>query len=123
MSMTASSVRQPDQPVPGYSHVVMRDTVAGRRAYVAGTRLAVWHIVAAVQGSSDNAALIAPDYGISEDAMCEALAYARDHPAEIQAAIEDNASYTPERVMRLLPNVSVFVIPDDSQDLGGTKPR
>ena len=67
-----------------------RDTPIGRQAFLAGTRVGVWHV-----------ALIAPEYGaVAEDigtglglppsAVATALAYAAAYPEEVAAAIADS---------------------------------
>jgi len=67
-----------------------RDTPIGRQAFLAGTRVGVWHV-----------ALIAPEYGgIAEDigrdlglppsAVATGLAYAAAYPEEVAAAIADS---------------------------------
>jgi uncharacterized protein (DUF433 family) len=85
-----------------------RDTPIGRQAFLAGTRLGVWHI-----------ALIAPEYGgraddigaglgVAPSAVAAALAYAGTYPDEITAAIEDSAALN-RRVAALVavPGMSV----------------
>lgn len=87
--------------VPGIAFV---DGPAGRRAVVAGTGLDVWEVIATWKsiGSSDEALRQSYPW-LTEPQLRSALAYYELFPTEIDARLEREAQWTPERVRRELP--------------------
>jgi uncharacterized protein (DUF433 family) len=84
--------------VPG---VVFADGPAGRRAVVAGTGLDVWEIVATRRASGEDFDQLRQNYGwLTEPQLRAALAYYELYPHEIDARLEREAQWTPERVAR-----------------------
>lgn len=123
--LTDAASRQLKHP-----HIVQRDSPAGRRAYVQGSRLAVWQVVSLVRAFDGDVETVAEDYRLSPELVQAALDYAHDFADEIQAAIDDNASYTADRMAELLPNFSVFVasgsppgLNDSEQPSGAADPH
>jgi uncharacterized protein (DUF433 family) len=87
--------------VPG---IVFADSMSGRVARIAGTGLEVWEIVEehrAVGGDWDR--LKVGYHWLSDSQLQAALAYAAAYPDEIEAALHDNAAWTPERVWATHP--------------------
>ena len=87
--------------------------LVGRQAYIQGSSLAVWEVVMilrAYDGDVEKAAehLQGPAYRVQAAAN-----YAAAFPEEINAAIDDNASYNAEKVRRMLPQTRVFTVVDD----------
>jgi len=84
--------------------VVFVDGPAGRRAAVAGTGLDVWEIVAAWRASAKDFAQLRQSYGwLTELQLRAALAYYELYPHEIDARLERENQWTPERVASDLP--------------------
>ena len=87
--------------VPG---IVFVDGPSGRRAVVAGTGLDVWEIAATWESCSENYETLQESYPwLSEQQLRCALAYYELYPDEIEARLELERSWTPERVRRELP--------------------
>ncbi len=51
------------------------------------------------------------------DQIQAALQYARDFPEEIEAAIADNDSYDSAKLRGMLPNLMVFTVPPDGDEV------
>ena len=72
-----------------YPLIDLRETTAGRVAYVKGTRLAVyWLVERAREGM--NTERVAREFGISPTQVRAALAYSKAFAAEIDAEIEES---------------------------------
>jgi uncharacterized protein (DUF433 family) len=86
---------------PGIGFV---DGPAGRRAVVAGTGLDVWEVVATWKESGRGYEALRRNYPwLSEAQLRAALAYYEIYPSEIDARLEREAQWTPEKVRRELP--------------------
>ncbi|CAA9468241.1 MAG: hypothetical protein AVDCRST_MAG58-3768 [uncultured Rubrobacteraceae bacterium] len=72
-----------------YPGVAFRGTGSGRRAWVPGTALDVWEIVAGYQAMGRQRSL--EESGISEDHLDIARAYHRAHQDEVDQRIRENA--------------------------------
>lgn len=84
--------------------VVFVDGPAGRRAAVAGTGLDVWEIVATWRAAAKDFGQLRQSYGwLTEPQLRAALAYYELYPHEIDARLEREAQWTPERVASDLP--------------------
>jgi uncharacterized protein (DUF433 family) len=84
--------------------VVFVDGPSGRRAALAGTGLDVWEIVATWQASAKDFGQLRQNYGwLTEPQLRAALAYYDLYPHEIDARLEREAQWTPERVANDLP--------------------
>jgi uncharacterized protein (DUF433 family) len=86
--------------------VVFVEGPAGRRAHLAGTGLDVWEVVELVNeyGSTDAVASSFPR--LTGPLIRTALAYAREHPEEIETFLELNAR-SPEAIRRDFPHVEI----------------
>jgi uncharacterized protein (DUF433 family) len=71
--------------------IEFRDTPIGRQAFIAGTRLGVWQVVAAAE-SDDSAQAIADAFGLTQPEVALALAYSHAYPDGVAAAIEDSVA-------------------------------
>jgi uncharacterized protein (DUF433 family) len=86
---------------PGIGFV---DGPTGRRAVVAGTGLDVWEIIATWKEGGESYQMLRQDYPwLSEAQLRAALGYYETYPSEINARLEREARWTPERVRRELP--------------------
>lgn len=87
--------------VPG---IAFADGPAGRRAVVGGTGLDVWEVIATWRAGGDSYDSLRQNYPWLTDAQLRAvLAYYEVYPREIDARLEREAEWTPERVWRDLP--------------------
>lgn len=86
---------------PGIAFV---DGATGRRPVVAGTALGVWEVVATWHNVEWDMERLARSYSwLSEMQLRAALGYYRLHPDEIDARIEREEAWTPDRVRQELP--------------------
>lgn len=77
---------------------------AGRRAVIAGTGLDVWEVIATWRAGGDSEEILRQSYPwLTEPQLRAALAYYQTYPAEIEARLEREAQWTPERVRREFP--------------------
>lgn len=86
---------------PGIGFV---DGPTGRRAVVAGTGLDVWEVIATWKACGGGFAKLRKSYPwLTEPQLRAPLAYYELYPGEIDARLEREARWTPERVARELP--------------------
>jgi uncharacterized protein (DUF433 family) len=83
--------------------IVFVDGATGRRAVVAGTGLDVWEIIATWKEGTTFEALRRSYPWLTEPQLRAALAYYEIYPSEIEARLEREAQWTPERVWREFP--------------------
>jgi len=84
--------------------IVFVDGPAGRRAVVAGTGLDVWEVVATWrEGKQDDEELRRSYPWLTEPQLRSALGYYELYPQEIDARLEREAQWTPERIRAELP--------------------
>ena len=84
--------------------IVFVDGPAGRRAVVAGTGLDVWEVVATRrEGKQDDEELRRSYPWLTEPQLRSALGYYELYPQEIDARLEREAQWTPERIRAELP--------------------
>ena len=87
--------------VPG---VVFMDGPVGRRATIAGTGLDVWEVISTFKSvGADRERLEASYEWLSDRQLSAALAYYDLYPREIDARIEEEESWTPERLYGEFP--------------------
>lgn len=96
-----------------YPFIEFRDSAAGRQAYVSGTSLAVWEValVARAYGAGKRVERTAHHLRWPAARVEAALRYADAFPEEVEAALQDNASYDFARLERELPGARRFVVP------------
>jgi len=88
-----------------YSNIEFRTTPAGRQAYIAGTRLALWQLVDLLRQHDGNAEKAARFLRCPKEYVRTAELYAKAYPQEIEAMISDNKGVTFEGLSRLLPKL------------------
>ena len=87
--------------VPG---VVFMDGPTGRRACIAGTGLDVWEVISALKSvGADRGRLAASYEWLSDRQLSAALAYYDIYPQEIDARIEEEDRWTPEKLYGEFP--------------------
>jgi uncharacterized protein (DUF433 family) len=87
--------------VPG---IVFMDGPVGRRASIAGTGLDVWEVIATFKSVGEDRGRLETAYGwLSDRQLSAALAYYGLYPEEIDARIEAEESWTPEKLYTEFP--------------------
>ena|SRR6185436_11331933 len=87
--------------VPG---IAFADGPTGRRALLAGTGLDIWEIIATWRAAEGSDTVLRQSYPwLTESQLRVALAYYELYPDEIDARLELEAQWTPERVRREFP--------------------
>lgn len=87
--------------VPG---IAFAEGPSGRRAILAGTGLDVWEIIATWRAAACSDTVLRQSYPwLTEYQLRAALAYYELYPTEIDARLEIEARWTPERVRKELP--------------------
>lgn len=79
-----------------FEFIEFRDSPAGRQAYVSGTGLAVWEVVMVARGYDGDAEQARRHLSLLPGRVEAALRYAAAFTDEIEAALADNESYTPQ---------------------------
>ncbi len=102
-----------------FAFIDFRDSPAGRQAYVQGSGLAVWEVILVARGYDLDAQKTAAHLAWPTARVQAALSYAQVFQDEIEAALQDNESYSMERVQRLVPQTRSFVVPAEASDLVG----
>jgi uncharacterized protein (DUF433 family) len=82
--LVEEGLRRRDHPL-----IELRDTAAGRVAYVKGTRLAVYWLVGAVRRLNGDVEKAANTWALPVEKVRAALCYAEAFPAEIAADMAD----------------------------------
>jgi len=86
---------------PGVAFV---DGATGRRAVIAGTALDVWEVVATWRNVEEDMNRLAQSHPrLSEMQPCAAFGYYRFFPVEVDARIEREEAWTPERERQEIP--------------------
>jgi len=99
----ADTVKRVDRglQVPG---VTFLDGPTGMRAVVEGTGLDVWEIIATWKAEGESFQVLQQSYPwLNKAQLRAALGYYEIHPSEIDARLEREARWTPERIRRELP--------------------
>lgn len=87
--------------VPG---IVFMDGPAGRRASIAGTGLDVWEVIATLKSVSGDYERLRVAYEwLSDRQLSAALAYYELYPEEIDARLEEEERWVPERLYGEFP--------------------
>jgi uncharacterized protein (DUF433 family) len=87
--------------VPG---IVFMDGPVGRRASIAGTGLDVWEVIATFKSVEEDRERLKASYGwLSERQLSAALAYNGLYPEEVDARIEEEEYWTPEKLYGEFP--------------------
>ena len=95
--------------VPG---IVFMDGPVGRRASIAGTGLDVWEVIATFRSVGEDRERLRASYGwLSERQLFAALAYFGFYPDEIDARIEEEEYWTPEKLYGEFPYLRPRVAP------------
>ncbi len=94
-----------------FALIDFRSSETGRQAFVQGTSLSVWEVVLVAQGYNLDASRTAQHLEWPLTRVQAALGYAQAFPEEIQTAIQDNESYSFERLRRMVPQARLFPAP------------
>jgi hypothetical protein len=88
-----------------FAFIDFRDSGMGRQAYVQGTSLAVWEVVALLREYEGDVDRTAAHLEWAVPRVQAAANYAAAFAEEIVTAIAENASFDAERVGRLVPHL------------------
>lgn len=84
--------------------IVFTDGAAGRRATIAGSGLDVWEVIATFKQLGNNPAALREHYSwLTELQLRAALSYYAQYPQEIDARLEREEDWTPERLYERFP--------------------
>jgi hypothetical protein len=93
-----------------FAFIDFRNSPVGRQAYVQGSSLAVWEVVLVARSYDMHMEQTAEHLQWQETRVQAALNYGAAFPDEIEAAIEDNASYDLTTLSRMLPQTAQWVV-------------
>jgi uncharacterized protein (DUF433 family) len=91
-----------------FAFIDFRDTNAGRQAYLQGSRVPVWMVIKILRTYDGKIERTAEHLQRPPIQVQAALNYAQAFPEEIQSQINDNDSYTFEKLSRMLPQARHF---------------
>jgi len=94
-----------------FAFIDFRDSAVGRQAYIQGSRLAVWQVVAIARGYSGDARKTAEHLSWPVVKVQAALSYAKAFADEIDHAIRDSESCDFSKLSRMLPQAEEFIVP------------
>lgn len=84
--------------------IAFADGPAGRRAVIAGTGLDIWEVIATWKGMDGDYSALQQSYPwLSEPQLRAALSYYQLFPEEVDARLEVEESWTPERLREEFP--------------------
>lgn len=92
-----------------FAFIEFRDSPVGRQAYLPGTRLAVWQVVWLARDYGGDVSQTAAHLELPVAPVAAALRYAAAHPAEIGAAVADNARAA-AGLAQLIPNLEIVAV-------------
>lgn len=98
-----------------YSHILPEPDKGPADARVLGTGMHVWEIAWTAR-NYDNLDEMAESLGLDCSLLEEGMRFAGEHPKEVAAAIEDNDSWTFERLREVLPGIRLFSPSIDGAD-------
>ena len=99
-----------------FAHIEFRNSSVGRQAYVKGSTLAVWEVIAVAEHYGMDAAKTAAHFEWPVPRVRAAFHYAEAYPDEIQTAIADNRSMTFDQLKRMFPQAEEFVVTEETED-------
>jgi uncharacterized protein (DUF433 family) len=104
--MVSESLRRTE-----FTFIDFRDTAAGRQAFIQGTRVTVWQVIAILRDYEGEVSKAAKHLEWPVQKVHAAIAYAEAFPGEIEEALEDQASYDFKKLSRLLPGIELVEVP------------
>lgn len=94
-----------------FALIEFRDTLCGRQAYLQGSRMAVWQVVALCRNYKNDVPQTAKHLNWPTAKVQAALNYAEAFPEEIENALEDSRSFDFTKLSRLLPALEKIEVP------------
>lgn len=92
-----------------FPYIQFRDTVIGRQAFMAGTRIKVWMVESLARAYERDVTKVAEHLDEPIPKIEAALDYARTFPEEMERAIAENHPSL-EELKRKLPNLEIFAV-------------
>lgn len=96
-----------------HPYIEFKETAAGRRAYLSGTRLSVWMVTWIVREHGGDLQAASEHLREHKWFIQAALDYAAAYPEEIDRLIADNLAITFEDIKRMIPDAEQMIVPDD----------
>ena len=93
-----------------FSMIEFRNSIVGRQAYIRGSSLAVWEVIAIARALEMDAIKTAEYFQWPIVKVHAALNYARAFPDEIDASIKDNEALDFEALKRSIPHIQLFEV-------------
>jgi uncharacterized protein (DUF433 family) len=91
-----------------FAHIEFRDTAAGRQAFIKGTRLSVWMLIAVASQYGMNAAKTAEHLHWAPERVQAGLNYYAAFRDEVDPVLQENEAATFEQLARRVPMVEHF---------------
>jgi uncharacterized protein (DUF433 family) len=91
-----------------FAHIEFRDTTAGRQAFIKGTRLSVWMLIAIANQYGVDVTKSAGHLRWAPELVRAGLNYYAAFRGEIDPVLQENEAYTLEQLGRRLPGVEQF---------------
>lgn len=93
-----------------FAFIDFRDSTTGRQAYIQGSSLAVWEVMALADDYDDKVAAVAKHLHWPEAKVVAAFNYAKAFPDEIENSIADNDAMDFQALSHMLPQAREFII-------------
>jgi hypothetical protein len=91
-----------------FALIDFRDSAAGRQAYIQGSSLAVWEVMALVKSYKGDSEAVAKHLRWPVVKVAAAVHYADAYPDEIGDALQENESLDLAALKRMLPQATTF---------------
>ena len=104
-----------------FAFIEFRDSAVGRQAYMKGSSLAVWEVMMIAEAYDMDPAKTATHSEWKEVKVRAAMSYADVYNDEIQSALEENRSITPDILKRSVPNLQMVVTSAHSDEVPAGK--
>lgn len=91
-----------------FAFIDFRDSAAGRQAYIQGSSLAVWEVLALVKSYGGDSEAVARHLRWPTVKVAAAVQYAEAYPDEISEALGENESLGLAALKRMLPQTTAF---------------
>jgi predicted alpha-1,6-mannanase (GH76 family) len=91
-----------------FAFIDFRDSAAGRQAYIQGSSLAVWEVIALVKSYKGDSEAVAKHLRWPVVKVAAAVHYSEAHADEIGDALAENESIDLATINRMLPQTTVF---------------
>jgi uncharacterized protein (DUF433 family) len=91
-----------------FAFIDFRDSAAGRQAYIQGSSLAVWEVLALVKSYKGDCEAVAKHLRWPTVKVAAAVHYAEAYQEEVGSALRENEALDLDALKRMLPQATVF---------------